>query len=208
MRFYPIIVLAIAASSVTGTRNDTASANSIAIDRHTFNSTTYGHQLIVAKRDTTDNGPDPVDTSKSDNPDSDTSPSDNSSSEAEEKAVEEREDMEEGMEVMEDIAAGIEDSMDADANTPPLAPDQLCSMSRKPRCCDGGGKLYKDGCEKRALSVFLPFYPISNQTHAKNIPVPPGPPPANRDEFRETCTDMDKIAMCCYNTIDMVRGEH
>ncbi|KAB8291293.1 hypothetical protein EYC80_009979 [Monilinia laxa] len=59
--------------------------------------------------------------------------------------------------------------------------NKLCSGRLKPRCCDHGGRFYNDGCERLSPVDF----------------------PMNRSEFRNTCREMDKTAMCCANSLDM-----
>ncbi|QSZ29108.1 hypothetical protein DSL72_003618 [Monilinia vaccinii-corymbosi] len=61
--------------------------------------------------------------------------------------------------------------------------NKLCGGRLKPRCCDIGGRIYKDGCERLSFED----------------------PPRNRGEFRATCHNMHKIAMCCFNSLDMAQ---
>ncbi|CAD6446580.1 3cb82229-52f8-4308-ac80-a137bbc7162f [Sclerotinia trifoliorum] len=85
--------------------------------------------------------------------------------------------------IAEDIAEEIEDEFTDDTDSTPLSPGRLCSKRRKPRCCEKGGRIYRDGCERFSQESL----------------------PVNRDEFRSTCTEMGKRAMCCANTIDMAQ---
>lgn len=60
----------------------------------------------------------------------------------------------------EDIAEEIEDEFVDDTDNTPLSPGRLCSKRRKPRCCEKGGRIYRDGCVTR-----MSFITLSSMSH-------------------------------------------
>ncbi|KAF7860681.1 hypothetical protein EAF04_008200 [Stromatinia cepivora] len=167
MKLSFVAILAIAASLVPGAYINGRSTNSTAIDSKSFNDTA----------DTPDDGPSTINT-KTDSSGLDKS---TTASAAIKYGAEVIGDI--AKDTAEDIAEGIEDDFEDNADTTPLSPARLCSKRRKPRCCEKGGRIYRDGCERLSPSSL----------------------PVSRDEFRNTCTDMGKMAMCCANTIDMAQ---
>ncbi|KAF7884347.1 uncharacterized protein EAF02_004683 [Botrytis sinoallii] len=168
MKFSCIAVITIAVSTATGAYIDNTLADKTAVDSELFNDTTYGHQnSIVTRNDTTSTNIATLDSSSNDE---DT---------ATESIEAEKEYEEEAAEVAEDIALDVQDDLE---DNKPLPPGKLCATRRKPRCCELGGRLYKDECERLSL-----------------------PLPANRNEFRSTCEDVNKVAYCCKNSIDMTQ---
>ncbi|KAF7895256.1 hypothetical protein EAF00_007070 [Botryotinia globosa] len=168
MKFSYIAIITIAVSTATGAYIDNTPADKTAVDNKLFKGTTYGHQSSIATRnDTTSTN---ITTLESSSNDEDATAE---SIEAEEAYEEE------AAEVAEDIALDIQDDPE---DTNPLPPGKLCATRRKPRCCELGGKLYKDGCERLSM-----------------------PLPANRNEFRSTCTEANKVAYCCRNSVDMAQ---
>lgn len=135
MKFSCIAIIAIAVSTATGAYIDNTPTDTTAVDSKLFNGTTYGHQNSIATRnDTTSTN---ITTLYSASNDEDAT---TESIEAEEEYEEE------AAEVAEDIALDIQDDPE---DTKPLPPGKLCATRRKPRCCELGGRLYKDGCERR-----------------------------------------------------------
>ncbi|TGO43013.1 hypothetical protein BHYA_0004g01400 [Botrytis hyacinthi] len=168
MKISCIATITIAVSTATGAYIDNIPADKTAVDSKLFNGTTYGHQKsIVTRNDTTSSNITTLDSS-SNNEDATTE-----SMEAEEEYDEE------AAEVAEDIALDIQDDLE---DNKPLPPGKLCATRRKPRCCELGGRLYKDGCERLSM-----------------------PLPANRNEFRSTCKEANKVAYCCKNSVDMAQ---
>ncbi|KAM0178771.1 hypothetical protein ACHAPF_003473 [Botrytis cinerea] len=168
MKVSCIAIITVAVSTVTGAYIDSTSADKTAVDGKFFNGTTYGHQnSVTVSNDTTSTN-------------ITTSDSSFTNEDATTESVEaEKEYQEDVAEVIEDIALDIQDDLE---DNKPLPPGKLCAIRRKPRCCEAGGRLYKDGCER--LST---------------------PLPANRNEFRSTCEEVNKVAYCCKNSVDMAQ---
>ncbi|TGO24240.1 hypothetical protein BPAE_0108g00330 [Botrytis paeoniae] len=168
MKFSCIAIITIAVSTVTGAYIDNTTPDKTAVDSKLFNGTTYGHQNSIATRnDTTSMNITTLDSSSNDE-------------DATTESIEaEKEYEEEAAEVAEDIALDSQDDLE---DNKPLPPGKLCATRRKPRCCEFGGRLYKDGCERLSM-----------------------PLPANRNKFRSTCEDVNKVAYCCKNSIDMAQ---
>ncbi|TGO49332.1 hypothetical protein BCON_0213g00090 [Botryotinia convoluta] len=168
MKVSCIAIITIAVSTVTDAYIDNTPADKTAVDSKLFNGTTYGHQnSIPTRNDTTSTNITTLDSSSNDK-------------DATTESVEaEKEAAEEAAEVAEDIALDIQDDLE---DNKPLPPGKLCATRRKPRCCELGGRLYKDGCER----LSMPF-------------------PANRNEFRSTCEEANKVAYCCRNSVDMAQ---
>ncbi|KAF5870045.1 uncharacterized protein Bfra_010191 [Botrytis fragariae] len=165
MKFSCISIITIAVSTVTGAYIDNTPADKT-VDSKLFNGTTYGHQNSIATRnDTTSTN---ITTLGSSSNDEDA---------ATDSIEAEKEYEEEAAEVAEYIALDIQNDLE-DNNT--LPPGKLCATRRKPRCCEVGGRVYKDGCERLSM-----------------------PLPANRNEFRSTCEEANKVAYCCRNSVDM-----
>ncbi|KAF7951439.1 hypothetical protein EAE96_006748 [Botrytis aclada] len=168
MRVPCIAVITIAVSTVSGAFIGSTSAHDIAVGSKPFNGTTYGHQnSITARNDTTFTN-------------IATSDSSSTNHDATTEGVEaEREYEEEAAEVAEDIASDMQDDLE---DNKPLPPGKLCATLLKPRCCELGGRMYKDGCERLSM-----------------------PLPANRNKFRSTCEELNKVAYCCRNSVDMAQ---
>ncbi|TGO09696.1 hypothetical protein BTUL_0157g00340 [Botrytis tulipae] len=168
MKFSYIAIITIAVSTATGAYIDNTPADKTAVDNKLFKGTTCGHQNSIATRShNTSTNITTLDSSSNDE-------------DATTESIEaEKEYEEEATEVAEDIALDIQDDLE---DTNPLPPGKLCATRRKPRCCELGGRLYKDGCERLSM-----------------------PLPANRKEFRSTCTEANKVAYCCRNSVDMAQ---
>ncbi|TEY46192.1 hypothetical protein BOTCAL_0320g00030 [Botryotinia calthae] len=168
MKVSCMAVITIAVSTVTGAYIDSTSVDKTAVDNKVFDGTTYGHQNSVTVSNETTSTNITTSDGLSSNEDATT-----------ESVEAEKEYEEDVAEVVEDIALDIQDDLE---DNKPLPPGKLCATRRKPRCCEAGGRLYKDGCER--LST---------------------PLPANRKEFRSTCEEVNKVAYCCKNSVDMAQ---
>ncbi|TGO89776.1 hypothetical protein BPOR_0094g00110 [Botrytis porri] len=163
-----IAIIAIAVSTVTGAYIDSTPADITVVESKLFNGTTHGDQNSMT------NWNDTISTTITT---SDNSPTDEDATI--ESVDAEKEYEEEAAEVAEDIALNIQDDSEDNKLFPP---SQLCATRRKPRCCELGGGLYKDGCERLSM-----------------------PLPANRNDFRSMCDEANKVAYCCRNSVDIAQ---
>ncbi|KAI9644859.1 hypothetical protein NHQ30_006886 [Ciborinia camelliae] len=176
MKISTIAVLAIATSSVNGAWINSRFANSNAIDNKSMKITTPDSQPIniEPKEDRTamDGAASDIATTDSDmeamDPDTDDSK------------------MEIATTAMDSIGSGIESAVESyeydgesdkpdggsdESGSAPTTPRKLCPRRLKPRCCEAGGRLYKDGCERRRLFPSILRYsspnPIPNSNSSK-----------------------------------------
>ncbi|KAJ8061172.1 hypothetical protein OCU04_010245 [Sclerotinia nivalis] len=146
MKLSFVAVLAIAASLVPGAYINGRLTNNTAIDSQSPNDTAVQNQPA----NTPDDGPSTINT-KMDSSGLDRS---TTASAAIKYGAEVIGDIVE--DTAEDIAEEIEDEFVDDTDSTPLSPGRLCSKRSKPRCCEKGGRLYKDGCERR-MPPITPF---------------------------------------------------
>lgn len=169
MKISSIAVLAVAVSSVNSAWINNRNINSAAVGSTSVNCTGHHSQRfhIQARDDGAATNTTAPKSTAGDSAD------DNAAADSEKEATEDQqiETAETSMDAMDSaIEAGLESYDEEDSE--PLPPGKLCSRYRKPRCCETGGRLFKDGCERRMLSIPPPSssYPSLTRTHINMHP--------------------------------------